>query len=171
MGLKALMRAESIIQREAVISALAAQGINAFSEERDISRKIADSTVDLAYEGYSALFDGFTIHVDESDFERAQPIAESVLRAALAAPADKGLEEGSSMRKFYFCCLFSLMFPVLFHGLALYHFVRGLQRGERPHPVYGVFALLLFVLSGGLVLYLFTSTDWLAALASFAEKL
>lgn len=167
--LKVLMRAESIIQRDAVMSALSAEGINAFAETRDISRKITDDTVDLAYEGYSAVFDGFTIQVNAVDFDRARAVAEGVLKRAQAV--DRKMEEGSSLQRFYFCCLFSLFLPVVFHGLALYHLVRGLQRGEKPHPVYAAMSLVMFALTGVGAFYFLVTADLLEMLRSFADSL
>jgi len=169
--LKVLMRAESIIQRDAVMSALTAEGINAFAEEREISRKIADTTVDLAYEGYSAVFDGFTIQVNAADFDRAKAVADRVVARARAAPSDKTLEEGSSMRKFYFCCLFSVLIPVIFNGLAVYHFVRGLQKGERPSVVWGLMSLLLFSFSTALAFYFIFTADLVDTLRALSDSL
>lgn len=163
------MRAESIIQRDAILSALAAEGINAFSETRDISRKITDTTVDLSYEGYSAIFEGFTIQVNIADFDRARAVAEGVIKRAQSA--DRKMEEGSSLRRFYFCCLFTVFLPVIFHGLALYHLARGLQRREPPEPVYAAMSLVIFAVSGVAVFYFLSSVDLLEMLRSFADSL
>ena len=170
-ALKQLMQAESIIQRDAVMSALQAAGINAFAENRDISRKIADTTVDLAYEGYSAVFDGFTIQVNEADFDQAKKIADEVVERARAAKPDASLSEGSAMRRFYFCSLFTLIFPVLFHGLAVFHFVDGIRKGERPHPVYAACSLGLMLITGSAVFYVVSTTNLIDALRSLAESL
>jgi hypothetical protein len=165
------MRAESIIQRDAIIAALATAGINAFAETRDISRKITDNTVDLAYEGYSAVFDGFTIQVNEADFDRAKKIADDVVKKAHDSKSDAGLSEGSAMRRFYFCSLFAVMIPVIFHGLAIYHLVDGLRRGEKLHPVFATFSLILLSMTGGLIFYLISQNDILSVLRKFAEAL
>lgn len=165
------MQAESIIQRDAVISALSAAGINAFAETRDISRKITDTTVDLAYEGYSAVFDGFAIQVNEADFDRAKKIADDVLEKARTAVPDKGLSEGSAMRRFYFCSLFTLIFPVLFHGLAIYHFVDGFRKGEKVHPIYTACSFVLMAVTGSAIFYLVVTTNLIDALRRMAESL
>lgn len=170
-ALKHLMRAESIIQRDAVMSALNAAGINAFSENRDISRKIADTTVDLAYEGYSAVFDGFIIQVNEADYEQAKPIADGVLKKASEAKPDPGLSEGSAYRRFYFCSLFSIVMPGLFHGLAIYHLIDGIRRGEKPH--FGFFAVsaLMLIVTGAVVFHFLYSTNIMDVLRSLADLL
>ena len=169
--LKLLLHAESIIQRDAILSALKDQGIEAFSAPRDISRKIADNTVDLAYEGYSAIFEGFAIQVQESDYDRAKQIADQVLHQAEKVEAAAPQAPGGSLRRFYFCCLFSMSMPILFHGLALYHLYHGLKNGERIHPVFAAMSFLIFAITGGGALYLLMSKDLIEALRSLAEML
>jgi hypothetical protein len=170
-ALKHLMQAESIIQRDAVMSALAAAGINAFAEQRDISRKIADTTVDLAYEGYSAVFDGFTIQVNEADYDAAKEIADEVVRVAHAAKPDVGLSEGGALRRFYFCSLFSIMIPGLFHGLAIYHLADGLRKGEKLHPLFAAFSLFILAGTALFAFWLVNQTNLLDILRSWAELL
>lgn len=167
--LKLLLQAESIIQRDAILSALKENGIEAISAPRDISRKIADSTVDLAYEGYSALFDGFAIQVAAQDFDRARQIADGILQKAEAV--EKASPPTGSMRRFYFCCLFCVSMPVLFHGLALYHLLNGLKNGEKFHPIFGTMSLLVFLSTGIVVGWVLLSSDLSAILRSLAQML
>src|SRR6185312_9224575 len=124
-----LVKAESIIQRDAIMAALENAQIPAVTPPRDISRKIADTTVDLAYEGYSAVFDGFLIQVEEKDLERACAVAEEVVRAARSA-SSLATDEKSWMARFYFCSLFAMGFSVLMHVVALGCLVKALRRRE-----------------------------------------
>lgn len=169
--LKLLLKAESIIQRDAILAALRAQNIEPHSGPRDISRKIADTTVDLAFEGVSALFDGFAIYVDEREFDPALKIAEQTVKAAYKAKEDPQLAQGGSMRRFYFCCLFSFVIPGVFHGLALYHLYYGLKNRERFHPLYGTMSLLSFFFTGFFVAYMVAQTDMPTFLRSLADTL
>ncbi len=169
--LKLLLKAESIIQRDAILAALKSQGIEPHSAPRDISRKIADTTVDLSFEGFSALFDGFAIYVDEADLERAQKLAENIVKSAQKAKDDPGLAQGGSMRRFYFCCLFTITIPILFHGLALYHLYHGLRNKEKFHPFYGTMSALVFVATGAFIFYVVQRTDFATFLRGLADTL
>ncbi len=157
--LKLVLRAESIIQRDAIIAALNAAKIEAHSAPRDMSRKIADDTVDLSLGGVSVMFDGFAIHVDEQYLEQAQKIAAHIVKSALKAKDDPILAKGESMRRFYFCCLFSIPMPILFHGLAAYHLIVGLKNGERPHPFYGTMSLIVFIGTLIFVIYMIPQSN------------
>ena len=99
MEFKPLVRAQSIIQRDAILAALSAAGIEAVAPPRDISRKIADTTMDLAYQGYSAIFDGFLIQVPAKDLARAGEIASVVIDQALRADSGLGAPD-SYLRRF-----------------------------------------------------------------------
>ncbi len=169
--LKLLIKAESIIQRDAILAALKSQGIEPHSAPRDISRKIADTTVDLSFEGFSALFDGFAIYVDEGELERAQKLTESLLKSAQKTKDDPGLAQGGSMRRFYFCCLFSITMPILFHGLALYHLYMGLRSKEKFHPFYGTMSALVFIATGLFIFYVVRETDFAAFFRRLADTL
>lgn len=169
--MKLLVKAESIIQRDAIMAALKSQGIEPHSAPRDISRKIADTTVDLSFEGFSAVFDGFAIYVDEDNWSAAEKIAKSIVRTAQKTKEDPGLARGGSMRRFYFCCLFTITIPVLFHGLALYHLYNGLKNKERFHLFYGSMASLVFVLTGVFITYAILKTDLATFLRGLADTL
>lgn len=159
-SLRTVVRAESIIQRDAILSAFAHAGIEAFSGRRDISRKIADNTLDLAFEGYSAVFEGFAIQVDEEDFERAKEIVDSVLRQARVQVVDGQQKEDSHLRRFYFCALFTLTVPLVMHVFAIHHLIRGIKKGEEVRPVYVMFSILLMIFTG--VVGLYFVTDYLS---------
>jgi hypothetical protein len=152
-SLRTVVQAESIIQRDAILSALSHNGIEAFSGRRDISRKIADNTLDLAFEGYSAIFEGFAIQVAEEDFTRAKEIVDSVLREARVHVVDGEPKEDSHFRRFYFCALFTLTLPIVMHVFAIQHLIQGIKKGEELRPVYILFSMALLIFTGVIGVY------------------
>ncbi len=143
--MKLLIRAESLIQRDALINALREQGIEAVTGERDISRKYADETVDLAYGGISAVFEGFSIWVPEAELSRAQGIVAEVMESVRSASSAEPLPPESHMRRFFFCTLMSIVFPVVMNILALGHLIRGLRAGESIKWWMLVFGILIWI--------------------------
>lgn len=154
-SLQTVVQAESIIQRDAILSALAQAGIEAFSAPRDISRKIADTTLDLAYEGYSAIFEGFAIQVSKDDFARAKEIVDQVLREARLNVVDDD-HQVNHMRRFYFCSLFTLTLPIVMHVFAIYHLIEGIKKGEKLRPLYIVFSIGILLFTGFVGVYFVT---------------
>jgi hypothetical protein len=140
-----LLKAKSIIQRDAILSELESQGINAFASPRDMSRKIADHTVDLALEGYSVFFDGFPIYVNELDKAAADEIANRLLRETQQTPMVSS-DESPHLRRFFFCAIFSLMLPAVMHVFGAYHLYRAFKTGEKIRPLQFTVGLLLFLL-------------------------
>ena len=129
--MKAIFKADSIVQRDALQARLAAARISSESPDRDMSRKIIDSTVDLSLEGYSALFDGFDIYVEEAD----TAAADRVVREFLSDVQSANLADQRPVphwQRFYFCSIFSFLFPILMPVLATYHLVKALRSGVPP---------------------------------------
>ncbi len=142
---KDLIRAESIIQRDAILAALRAAGLDPISPPRDISRKIADTTVDFSYQGYSAMFDGFVIRVPESQLEQAQSITRQVLTQAQQSDDNSEISATHNINRFYFCCLFSLGLPLIMHLLAIHHLRKALAAKEPMNRI-GVFIGCLWLI-------------------------
>jgi hypothetical protein len=138
--------APSIIERDALLNELEDSGIEALGEIRDVSRKLANSTVDLAYEGYSALMGGFTISVAEADAVQAKKIIQDFL-ARIKISGDLPLEK-SSLHKFYASSIYSVFLPAVFHASGIYYLVHGLKKGEKIRPIFFLGSILLFLLSG-----------------------
>lgn len=125
-----VFKADSMIQRDALLSALHSQGIQAISPRRDLSRKVTSTTADISYEGYSSFFDGFDIQVPDPDAEKAQEIVTKFLRETNIVLSGE-TSPANHLQRFYFCSLFSLMVPIVFHGMAVYYLVLGLKTGEK----------------------------------------
>lgn len=147
-----LHKADSIIQREALLAALREAGIEPVSAPRDMSRKMADNTIDLGLEGYSVTFDGFSVFVKHRDKAAADTVLGAFMKNVDAPDARQ--EESDHLRKYFFCALFSFVIPGVLHIFGLYHLVKGLEKGEKIN-------WLKFI--AGTVLYLFTGS--LTALA------
>jgi hypothetical protein len=147
--MKKLMTAASIIERDAVQARLKAAGIESISPARDMSRKVTNDTTDLSLNGYSTLFDGFIIYVEDSDEAAAQRIV-GELAHELEVPRN-ALEDAPSWRRFYFCSIFSILMPILLTVPAVYHGLRALRSGEKANPLYVALALVCLLLSSALV--------------------
>ena len=73
--MKLIYKADSIIERDALLAHLAENDIVAESPRRDISRKMTNNTIDLSYGEYSVFFDGFSIYVrDDQEHEGRQQL-------------------------------------------------------------------------------------------------
>lgn len=132
--------AASILERDALLNELRESDIEVFTGPNDISRKITNETVDLSYEGYSAIFNGFPIFVLEKDESRAKAIVERFLAKA------KSVEPSATSyyRKFFMCSIYSFGFPVLMHILGIYHLVKAVQGKEKIRPGLLVISALLY---------------------------
>lgn len=132
--MKLLVKAGSMIQREALLARLREAGIEPLSPPRDVSNKLADSTVDLALDGTAIFFDGFAIYVQDEQLEEAREVLARFDREHKISVAE-AQPERKPWKRYYFCSLFSLMFPVLMTALATYHLIRAVNSGEKPRAL------------------------------------
>lgn len=115
-----LIKAESILQREAIVTALDSEGIEFFIIPRDTSRKVFDSSIDLTMGGISTVFDGFPILVRPLDLERAQRIVRQVIGSAdQIAFESKNNDSIDYWDRFYRASIFTIFLPGLMHLAAL----------------------------------------------------
>ncbi len=160
-GSKALVyQAISMIQRDAILGVLAEANIEAWGAERDVSRKYGDSSVDLAYEGYSATMGGFSIFAESSKVE----VAKLCIRNFLAELPRESVSETRYLERFYGVALFSMMLPFV-APLGAYYLFKGLAGGESKRGVLfwpSVVMLVLGFVAGGLGLYF---VNWSQVLA------
>lgn len=153
-------KAESIIEREALLSLLQAEGLEAITTPRDISRKISSNTVDLAYEGYSAIFDGFPIYVRESDLKEAQEKIRNFLfkvRNSESSPQEKASRSNFSI--FYYCSIFSLFLPIILHFVGFFYLRKGFKQGEKLNLLYFVSAVVVYIWTF-MVMVFFIKINW-----------
>lgn len=146
-------KADSIIQREALLNALYNAGIRAQSPPRDISRKVTSTTVDLSFEGYSSFFDGFAIQVQDHEEHQAKEVIQKFLRETNVSLASEK-PPVRYLQSFYFCSLFSLMIPILLQALALIYLYKGLRNNEKLEIGKTFFAGLCHLVGFGWISYL-----------------
>ena len=148
--MKRLYKAGGMVERDALIARLRSLGIDALTPERDVSRKVTDSTIDLSLGGYSAVADGFAIFVPEEQFDTAETALGEFLRQARANPA----ADINYWQKYYACALFSLTLPFVMNIFATYHLIKAI-RTQGPPTNRGYFALasLCYVASWCLVIF------------------
>lgn len=132
--------AVSLIQRDAILSHLENLGIQAYGAQRDVSRRYADSSVDLSYEGYSILMGGFTIFADTEKAIQAKSEINEYLKSVESTKAAPQLN--TYLERFYSASMFSIAIPV-FPPVALYYMVKGLQAGEAKKSFLFWFSLVL----------------------------
>ena len=144
-----LTKAESIIERDAVMAMLLENNINSESPARDLSRKVTSMTPDISYEGYSAFFDGFKIFVKNEDLASAQRLLEKFNRET-----PKQSVSTDYANRFYLCAFSSIVFPVIFHALAIYNFVKAVQTKQKFSKFKLNAAILILFCSGWLGLTL-----------------
>ena len=153
--------AQSIIERDALIQYLADHSIDAFSPSRDISRKFTENTVDLAFEGYSAIFDGFKIFVSPGQKEDAL----NLLKEFQSTHQEfSSLTEKSSFQTFSYCSIFSMILPFLMHFYGAINLAKAFRKKERIRVVRLVASLALYIFT--LFVYGFLVKNWLEKLIS-----
>lgn len=131
-----------MIERDGLLAYLQANGIEAVSPARDLSRKISATTVDLAYGGYSAVFEGFAIYVRPDQFSDAQDLLKTFESRMRLNPDPRPVDYA---HKFYLSCLFTVIFPGFLHVMALYHLRRAIQHKAVFNPLTMFFSVTLFV--------------------------
>lgn len=141
-----LYQAQSIIERDALIERFADEGIDAFAAPRDMSRKVADGTIDLALGGYSAVSGGLPVLVRKDQKDQALKLLEQFQRETQVQLADDVTPETApNLNRFVFCSLFSWIMPGVLSIPAAYYFVQGLRQSERISTRKFVIGILLFI--------------------------
>lgn len=119
--------ADSIIQRDALMALLREAGIDSESPARDLSRQLTSNSIDIAYEGYSAVKkDIFPILVDERKKEEARRLIDKELARVESEPS----VEVSHLYRFRAACLYTIVLPVVFHIVAVMNLIRHYKSGE-----------------------------------------
>jgi hypothetical protein len=139
-----LVKAESHIERGALINELEEKGLHPVSAERDISRKTTSTTLDLSFEGYSAFFDGFSIYIPINEKAQADLIVNEM---RTRVQKDKTPANPNYLLKFYFMAMFGLAFPGISQIPGFYFLYKGLRANEKIKPVIFMTSLLLNVIS------------------------
>lgn len=158
-----LTRVPTLIMRGALVSRLGEAHIEVYVPERDMITQVSDMP-NLSLEGYTALFEGYSVYVQRSDLAKAQEVLKDFEKLAWSqANESPGIDH---LSKFYLAALTTWIFPVALHLVALYHFGKALR--QRPLRIsWGrmVFAWLVFLCSAYWALYIVR--DAIRAVISF----
>ncbi|MFN8790507.1 MAG: hypothetical protein ACK5Y2_03515 [Bdellovibrionales bacterium] len=118
------------VMKGALIARLGEARIEVYAPERDAIVNLG-SAPNLTLEGYSVLFDGYSIYVPKGNFQEALGILEIFEKDTWAPREGSARRPSDPATQFYFAALWTWLVPVLFHGIALYHF-RNFLRSRTP---------------------------------------
>lgn len=147
-------RAQSLIERDSLMAELAAEGIEAETERKDMHNRLTSGSVDLAYDGLVSIsFDGFPIKVSAQDAVRARTVIQAAVQKfeSQQSPSEESSGE-YHVRKFTEAGLFSIFLPIVMHVVAVYHMIKAIRLGGPIVSVKTFLAALILVLMAGALL-------------------
>src|SRR5687768_17284034 len=117
-------------------------GIESFTGQRDVIVNLTNH-VNLGYEGYSAVFEGYRIYTEASNAEKSkQLITQQNFR--LRNLEEPRLDENVEMKKFLSGAIFSLLLPGIMNIVAIYWLFRALALRQKISPIRFIFACLIW---------------------------
>lgn len=153
-----LCRIQTIIEREALAHFFAEEKIFCELPERTMINKMDDQP-DFSLMGYSVLFDGYPVLVEEESLPAAKAALAKFqerhrLQLLVQDPEESGIAlNGEHLdregRRFFQCTFWSVVIPIVFNFAALYWFFRS-RSGLRQRPVLVTLALVF----NGIVVWL-----------------
>lgn len=153
-----LCRVQTIIEREALAHFLAEEKISFELPERTMINNMDDQP-NFSLMGYSILFDGYPVLVEEDHLDEAKSAFAKFqekhrLQLITHDPEEAGVElDGKHLdregRRFFQCTFWSMVIPVVFNIAALYWFFRS-RSGLRHRP----FLVALALAFNGLMIWL-----------------
>lgn len=152
-----LYRAQTLIERDALVEALSAEGIESLAQERDQIPQLTND-VNLRLGGYSAMFEGYEIRVPQEQFESGQRVLQDFLRRAQIQPVSEASAvsqadaDEAAFRRFMAHSFWAIILPILFNLTSFYWLWRA-RRVLHRHLVLLVLGLLLNAATLGLVIY------------------
>lgn len=153
-----LCKVPSIIERDALLTALDEAGIGASSPDRDMMINLAGEP-NLALGGYSALFEGYSVFVPAAREADARSVLAVFRRRDMhLSRPDRDSEAGDPAaldpagRRFLACAFFSVVVPVALNLASLYWFFRS-RNVFRFRPGAALFALAIdaLMIAGGVI--------------------
>ncbi len=142
-----LIKVPDLIQRDFLVNLLGEQQIETMAPDRDVIVSLGGGP-NLSLEGYSALFDGYSVLVLRKDFSKAQ----DVLGVFEKTRAIKSTDITDHMAKFHLSAILSFVLPGVLHGLALYHLVLAVQRKQFKTSVQFFFSSFVFIVTSLVIL-------------------
>ena len=142
-----LIKVPDLIQRDFLINLLGDQQIETMAPDRDVIVSLGGGP-NLSLEGYSALFDGYSVLVLRKDFLKAQ----DVLSEFEKIRSVKSTEVTDHMAKFHLSAILSFVLPGVLHILALYHLVLAVQRKQFKASIQFFFSTFVFIVTSLVIL-------------------
>jgi hypothetical protein len=139
-----LTKVMDLIQRDALIVRLGEERIEVLAPDRDVIVNLGGGP-NIALEGYSAVFDGYSVLVKAQDLTRAKQI----LADFHQTPRSDTPSTTDFMSKFHLSSALSFILPVILHISALYHLIKAIQNGQFKWGIKTVFSLLILLATGG----------------------
>lgn len=148
-----LAKIPDLITRDVLVVRLGEKGIEVYAPERDMIVNVSPSP-NFSLEGYSALFDGYPVYVDQGDLARSRQVFED-FQKEIYQPS---LEPVDHTSKFYFACVMTMILPGILHAIALFHLVQALRKKQSFKPAKAIFSALIFVASSFFPIILIQNT-------------
>jgi hypothetical protein len=125
------------------MSLLKENGIESFTGPRDVIVNLTNH-VNLGFEGYSAVFEGYRIYTEADNAEKSkQLIAQKNFK--LRNLEEPRLEENIEMKKFLSGAIFSLLLPGIMNTVSIYWLFRALVLRQKISFFRFTFACLIWL--------------------------
>lgn len=135
-----LAKLPDLIQRDALVYQLGENRIEVMAPDRDVIVNLGGGP-NLALEGYSAIFDGYSVLVQTQDLARAKEI----LNTFYKTPNSDTPSAVDWMSKFHLSAILSFILPGVLHITALLHLKRAIENKQFSWSLKTVFSMLIFV--------------------------
>ncbi len=137
-----LVKVPDLIIRGALIHKLGEHSIEAYAPDRDAIINLSSSP-NLSLEGYSALFDGYSVYVPRLKIEESKQILIEIERQRDSLHEN----EVDHTKKFYFASVMSFFVPGVLHLAAGYHIFQAIQKKQKFKPTKTIFSFLVLACS------------------------
>jgi hypothetical protein len=144
---KLLARLPDHVQKQALIHFLGLDGVEAYSPDRDAITQLGNEP-QLSLGGYSAFFDGYPVYVSPKDWHQAT----LTLEKFTAISNQKSQEPTDYLRSFQICAIFTVLLPLVFHAIGLYHLWKALKSRQFLWNVRTLLSLLIFLATFAVVI-------------------
>lgn len=144
-----LYKAQTIIEREALIHELSEAGIEVVTPPRDVSRQVSEASIDLSLGGYSTFFDGFSIYVPADNATEAKKVLSKFLLKAQQFQLQNDTKKSSlsPWQSFYANAGWTLVLPVIMHYFASIALFKAIRSGQKPQAYLFALALICYFIS------------------------
>jgi|GEM_PF-6801594 hypothetical protein len=147
-----LIKVPDLIQRDFLVNLLGDQQIEIMAPDRDVIVSLGGGP-NLSLEGYSALFDGYSVLVLKKDFSKAQEVLNEFEKTRSIQSTDLA----DHMSKFHLSAILSFVLPGVLHGLALYHLALAVQKKQFKVTLQFLFSSFVFLVTSLVILSFLTS--------------